>query len=98
MVWGFDLRLRRSASDWRRAASLAPARNATAVARNWAALAVAAVAIIDAIAVANSEGVGGAKPPARELNESRKSIAEPTRSNSLMDRSISISIRWAARG
>ena len=64
----------------------------------WTAVATPALAIIDAIAVANSEGVGGAKPPARERNELRKSIAEPTRSNSLMDRSISISIRWAARG
>ena len=87
-------------TDWRRAASLAPARNATAVARNWAALAVAVVPIIDAIAIANSEGGGGAKPPARERNEPRKSIAEPIKAppNSLMDRSISISMRWAARG
>jgi hypothetical protein len=83
-------------SDWRRAASLAPARNATAVARNWAALAVAVVPIIDAMAVAIVETIAAAKPRDRELNESRKSIAEPikTRSNSLMDRSISISKTW----
>jgi len=48
---------------------------------------VAAVAIIDAMAVANRERVGGAKPrepkpPARELNESRKSIAKPVKARS----------------
>jgi hypothetical protein len=43
--------------------------------------------IIDAIAVANSEGVGGAKPrepklPARERNAPRKSIAKPVKARS----------------
>jgi hypothetical protein len=68
----------------------------TAAVRNRAAVAVAAVAIIDAIAVAKSKGIGGAKPQARGLNELRKSIAEPIkpRSNSLMDRSILISKTW----
>ena len=60
-------------------------RDTTAVVGHWAALAVAVVPIIDAIAVAKSEGGGGAKPPAREQKAPRKSIAEPmrARSNSL---------------
>jgi hypothetical protein len=75
---------------------LVAARNATAVVRNWAAVAIAALAIVNAMAVADSKRTGGAKPPAHGLNELRKSIAEPikTRSNSLMDRSISISKTW----
>jgi hypothetical protein len=68
-------------------------RDATAVVRNRAAVATAAVAIavlaiVNAMAVAIVETIAAAKPrdpkpPARKLNESRKSIAEPikTRSN-----------------
>jgi hypothetical protein len=53
-----------------------------------AAVAIAVLAIVNAMAVAIVETIAAAKPrdpkpPARKLNESRKSIAEPikTRSN-----------------
>jgi hypothetical protein len=62
-------------------------RDATAVVRNRASVAIVAVAIIDAIAVAIVETIAAAKPrdpklPDRELNESRKSIAKPIKARS----------------
>jgi hypothetical protein len=80
---------------------LVAARDATAVLRTRAAGAIAALAIVNAMAVAIVETIAAAKPrdpklPDRGLNVSRKSIAKPikTQSNSRMDRSISISKTW----
>ena len=95
-------------TDWRIFTLTVSARYRLAPARNerhtpiLGAVAVAAVPIVKAMAIAISRNhrAGGAKLPARERNAPRKSIAEPikARSNSLMDRSISISMRLVPRG
>jgi hypothetical protein len=48
----------------------------------WAAVAIAALAIIDAMAHANVETIGALKPPAREWNAPRKFVAKLMRARS----------------